>query len=247
MAYSILLVDDDPEFREEFRDFLFDYNVVEASSGQEALELLSRPNEIDIVILDVVMPGLSGTEVLRRMKAAYPKLPVVMLTGHGSKKTVIDALKGKADDYMEKPVDLPMTQEVIERLLHRAQQPADALPGGTDAKVKKVMRFLDRNYDKRVSLKDAAALVALSPKYLSRLFKQRVGIGFSEYRLKARMERAVELLETTDFTISEIAFNLGYENPESFARLFTKIAGCTPTRYRAGRSTRRGETGGERE
>ena len=54
MAYNILLVDDDREFREEFRDFLHDYNVVEASNGNEALELLSRPNEIDVVILDVM-------------------------------------------------------------------------------------------------------------------------------------------------------------------------------------------------
>lgn len=239
MAFNVLLVDDDREFREEFCDFLCDYNVVEAGNGEEALKILSRPNEIDIVILDVVMPGLPGTEVLKLIKARYPDLGVIILTGQGTKKTVIDALKGRADDYIEKPVDIPRTQEIIERLLSRRIQPADAPPGGVEANLKKVMLFLDRNYDKRVSLRDAAALVALSPKYLSRLFKEKVGIGFNEYRLKVRMEKAIELLETTDYGIAEISYKLGYENPESFARLFARVAGCTPTEYRTQGRNRR--------
>jgi two-component system response regulator YesN len=239
MAFSVLLVDDDAEFREEFCDFLHGYNVVEASDGRQALDILSKPNEIDIVILDVVMPGLSGTEVLKLIKARYPDLAVVILTGQGTKRTVIEALKGRADDYVEKPVDIPKTRKIIERLLSSRIQPDDALPGGTDAKLHKVMRFLDRNYDRRVSLKDAAALVSLSPKYLSRLFKETVGIGFNEYRLKARMEKAIQLLETTDYSIGEISFKLGYENPESFARLFSKVVGCAPSEYRTeGRSRR---------
>jgi two-component system response regulator YesN len=233
MAFNILVVDDDPEFREEFCDFLCDYSVVEASDGKEALEILSRPNEIDVVILDVVMPGISGTEVLKIIKEKYPDVGVIILTGQGTKKTVIDALKGRADDYIEKPVDIHKTQAIIEQLLSRRIQPVDGLPGGTQEKLDKVMRFLDRNYDKRVSLQDAAALVALSPKYLSRLFKEVVGIGFSDYRLKVRMEKAIELLEATEYSIAEIAFRLGYENPESFARLFGKVVGCTPTEYRA--------------
>lgn len=240
MAFNVLLVDDDAEFREEFCDFLYDYTVVEASGGAQALDILARPNEIDIVILDVVMPGLSGTQVLKLIKAKYPDLAVIILTGQGTKKTVIDALKGRADDYIEKPVDIPKAREIIERLLSGRIQPDDTPPGGTDAKLHRVMRFLDRNYDRRVSLKDAAALVALSPKYLSRLFKQKVGIGFNEYRLKARMERAIQLLETTDFSVAEISYRVGYENPESFARLFSKMAGRTPTEYRTeGRSRRR--------
>jgi two-component system response regulator YesN len=232
MAYNILLVDDDREFREEFRDFLYDYNVIEASNGKGALELLSRPNEIDVVILDVIMPGLSGTEVLKRIKAICPDLGVIILTGHGSKGTVIEALKGKADDYIEKPIDIHKTKEIIERLIQQRKPPGDVIPGGFDAKIKRVIHFVERNYDKRVSLKDAARLVALSPKYFSRVFKVKVGVGFNEYRLKIRMEKAARLLETTDYSVDEISYSIGYENPESFARLFKKIRGCTPTAYR---------------
>jgi two-component system response regulator YesN len=244
MAYNILLVDDDKVFREEFRDFLYDYNVVEASNGKEALDLLSRPNEIDVVILDVVMPGLPGTEVLKHIKAMCPDLGVVILTGHGSKSTVVEALKGRADDYIEKPIDIHRTREIVQRLIEQRKPPEGVAPGGIDARMTRVEHFLRRNYDKRVTLKDAARLVALSPKYLSRIFKARTGMSFGGFRLRVRMEKAAELLEKTDYSIEEISYKLGYENAESFARLFKRIKRCTPTDYRnsrrrgAGRSSR---------
>jgi two-component system response regulator YesN len=243
MAYNILLVDDDREFREELRELLHDYCVIEASDGKQALEMLSRPNEIDVVILDVVMPGLKGTEVLKRIKAMQPDLGVVILTGHGSKSTVIDALKGRADDYLEKPVDIPRARNIIERLLGQRKPDAEVPPGGLDEKLARVVHFLERNFDKRVSLKDAASLVGLSPKYLSRIFKQVKGTGFDECRLRIRMDKAGELLDATDYSVAEISYRMGYENPESFARLFKRIKGCTPTRYREGRRSGRAERG----
>ena len=232
MAYNILLVDDDREFRDEFSDLLYDYRVIQASNGEEALAVLSRPNEIDVVILDVIMPGLKGTEVLKRIKAMDPDLGVIILTGFGTKATVIEALKGKADDYIEKPVDIPRAREIIKRLIKHREPPGQAVPGGLDAKIERVIHFLDRNFEKRVSLKEAAELVALSPKYLSRVFKERTGKGFEEYRLEVRMDKAGELLETTDFSVEEISYRVGYENAESFTRLFKKIKGCTPTQHR---------------
>ena len=64
MAYQILMVDDDAEFREELRVCLNDYSVTEAANGIEALAILKKPNAIDLVILDAVMPQVSGMEVL---------------------------------------------------------------------------------------------------------------------------------------------------------------------------------------
>jgi len=232
MPFNILLVDDDKDFRDEFRDYLEDYEVIEASNGEEALELLRKPNVIDVVILDVMMPGLRGTEVLKEMKRIDPDLGIIILTGYSSEDIAIEALKGHADDYMQKPVDIGKAKEIIERLLESKKGEADIDTLGIKGKIEKVKRFAERNYHKKVSLKDAAQSVYLSPKYLSRIFKQSTGKSFSDYKLKIKIEKAKELLIKTGYNINQVAEKLGYENVESFIRLFQRFARYTPTEYR---------------
>jgi two-component system response regulator YesN len=232
MPYNVLLVDDDREFREELAECLEDYRVIEASTGSEALELLGRPNEIDIIILDVMMPGRKGTDVLTEIKRREPDLAVIMLTGHSSKDVAIASLRGDADDYIEKPVDIDLLLESIRRLLHGRGAAGTEFASDADGKIERAKDFLDRNYHKRVSLENVAELVCLSPKYLSRLFKEKTGSGFNEYRLRRKMEKAGETLRETGLTVNEISYRLGYRNMESFIRMFKKINGMTPTEFR---------------
>ena len=232
MPYNILLVDDDREFRDEFRDYLEDYEVIEACNGEEALKLLKKPNVIDLVILDVMMPGLRGTEVLKEMRNIDPDLGIIILTGYSSESVAIEALKGHADDYIQKPLDIDRAKEIIERLLETKKEEADIDIIGIKGKIERVKRFAQRNYHKKVCLKDAAQAVYLSPKYLSRIFKQSTGKSFSEYKLKIKIEKARELLSKTGYNVNQIAEKLGYKNVESFIRLFKKLAEYTPTEYR---------------
>jgi YesN/AraC family two-component response regulator len=232
MPYTILLVDDDDTFREEFASAFDDYRIVEARSGAEALGILREPHEIDLVILDVMLPGQRGTDVLREIKRMEPDLGVIMLTGYGSKEIAIAALKGNADDFLEKPVDIEKARGVVERLVlarcNDERAGIDDIPG----KIERVKAFVKKNYHKKVGLEDAAAIVCMSPKYLSRIFGERAGIGFNEFRLGAKIEKAKELLGTTELTISEISYRIGYRNVESFVRIFKKHEGSTPTEYR---------------
>lgn len=234
MSYNILLVDDDIDFREEFREAFEDYRFVEAQSGAEALEVLARPNEIDLVILDVRLPDARGTRVLTEIKRLAPGLPVVILTGFSTKDVAVEALKGNADDYVEKPVDVEKTAGIIRRLLLDGKEPWPGADASAADKIERIKSYVDRNYDKTVGLEDAASLVCLSPKYLSRLFKERTGLGFNEYRLGRKIEHAKGLLEETGATVSQIAFRLGYQNAESFIRIFKKTTGLTPSAFRAG-------------
>ncbi len=233
MPYQILLVDDDALFREEIRESFDEYTVVEASGGEEAIRLLKRPNQIDLVILDVMMPGLKGTEVLREIKKIAPHLHIIILTGYSTKDIAIEALKGDADDYLEKPLDIEKTKSMVAQLLR------DKRPGGRDieaegieGKIAQVKNFVDRNYHKRIYLKDAASAVCLSPKYLSRLFKQKAGMEFTDYKMNVRIAKAKEILLRNSLNIDEIAFQMGYKNTESFIRLFKKATRSTPTEYR---------------
>lgn len=230
---TILLVDDDPDFRAEMKDALDEYKVVEAASGQQALHMLTQPNLIDLVLLDVNLPGgSSGTDILRELKRLSPALKIVILTGYSSKDVAIEALKGRADEYLEKPLDILKTKELIEGLLGAGRESASV--GALDArgKVELTKRFLERNYDKKAGLKEAAQAVCLSPKYLSRIFRDVTGTGFNAYKLQLRIKRARYLLKRSQLTVSQVSEKLGYQNSESFIRIFEQICRLTPSAYR---------------
>lgn len=232
MSQKILIVDDDEELRSELRDYLDDYDVVEASDGRLALKILERANEIGAVILDVMMPGLNGIDVLTEIKRIDPNLGIVILTGHSSKEVAIEALQGQADDYIEKPADIPKIKESIERLLKK-RHPEDEIDTNTlEGKIAKVKQFTEKNVLKKISLNDAAQAVCLSPKYLSRAFKEATGQGYSDFRLDTKIKKAKELLAKSGYNVDQISDKLGYENTESFIRQFKKRARLTPTEYR---------------
>ncbi|EKD27212.1 MAG: AraC family two component transcriptional regulator [uncultured bacterium] len=232
MSYKILLVDDDAGFMDEFSEVLYEYETIKAFNGDQALNILKKPNEIDLVILDFKMPGQNGNEVLKKIKNSDPKLPVIMLTGYSTKDVAIEALKNRADYYIEKPNLIPQVKDIIPILLNKKDGVDYTHQSSLNNKIERVMTFAMRNGNKKITLNDAAKLVFLSPKYLSRIFKQKTGSGFNEYSLKIRMNKAKDLLDNTEFTIDQIAHDIGYENVESFIRMFKKINGITTTEYR---------------
>ncbi len=233
MKSKVLIVDDDSEFRSELRDLLMGYDVTEASSGEEALQILKRANEIGVVLMDVQMPGASGIETLMRIKKTDPNLHIIIATGHGSKDVAIEALKAHADDFLEKPMDPQEIIDAVEDALGRADYgKADPETVDINAKIEKVRNFVERNCFKKTSLSDAAKSVFLSPKYLSRVFKDRTKQSFSQFKIAIKIGKAKELLEKNVYNVDRISEKLGYENTESFIRQFKKLTKKTPTEFR---------------
>jgi two-component system, OmpR family, response regulator CpxR len=115
MQIRVLLIDDEREFvdtlgdRLETRDFI----IYQAYDGAQGLETL-RHTEIDVVVLDVLMPGMNGIEVLREVKKINPLTEVIMLTGHSTIESAIEGLKLGAFDYLMKPSD---TKDLIGKIL----------------------------------------------------------------------------------------------------------------------------------
>jgi DNA-binding NtrC family response regulator len=102
----VLLVDDEKDFVEmlSLRLNEVEEKVTVAYSGKECLETLMN-KEIDVVILDIKMPGMDGMETLREIKKKFPLVEVIMLTGHGSTETAVEGMKMGAFDYLMKPAD----------------------------------------------------------------------------------------------------------------------------------------------
>ncbi len=103
----ILIVDDEPSIRKTLREILeFEkYTVDEASDGLECLVKLKKDN-YDVIIMDIKMPKMDGMEALERIQLLVPDTPVVMISGHASIDTAVDAVKGGAFDFVSKPPDL---------------------------------------------------------------------------------------------------------------------------------------------
>ena len=106
-SFRALLVDDEEEFLKTLVKRLSKRNIKAegVGNGEEALMILDR-NPMDVVVLDVRMPGMDGIEVLRVIKKNYPLIEVVMLTGHASMEVAIEGMEIGAFDYLMKPVDI---------------------------------------------------------------------------------------------------------------------------------------------
>jgi DNA-binding NtrC family response regulator len=113
---KILLVDDEESFVTALAKRLAvrEIKALSASSGDEGLDKLDRNPDVDVVLLDVKMPGMDGIETLREIKRTHPTVEVIMLTGHGTVESAIEGMKLGAFDYLMKPCDLEELMAKVE-------------------------------------------------------------------------------------------------------------------------------------
>ena len=114
MEAKVLLVDDEKEFLESMseRMRLRGMDVTTASSAKEALDFIES-DFFDAVILDFQLPEMDGLAVLKKIKAKHPEAQIILLTGHASLERGVEAMKGGASDYLEKPADLDSLSKKI--------------------------------------------------------------------------------------------------------------------------------------
>ncbi len=187
---------------------------------------------MELIIIDVRMSGMSGLETLPLLRKIAPTVRIIVLTGYSSTSVAVEALRGQADDFLEKPLDPDHTRTLFKKYLGNCRDQAAVDSLGAGDKIERVREYLRRNACKKVTLADAAKIINVCPKHLSRLFRQQTGEGFSDYKLAAKIAEAKRLLAGSGYTVAQIALMLGYENPESLIRQFKQMAHQTPTEYR---------------
>lgn len=123
----ILMVDDEERFLNTTRILLAKRGIdaATAGSGPEALKVLAEA-PVDVVVLDVRMPGMDGIEALRRIRELRPDVEVIMLTGHSSVETAVEGLRLGAFDYLMKPCDIPILLLKVEEAAARRRQRLEA-------------------------------------------------------------------------------------------------------------------------
>lgn len=154
----ILVVDDEASIRNVLRDILEmeDYEVEEAKDGIEALAKV-KTNKFDVIISDIKMPKMDGMDVLERIQILAPDIPVIMISGHGSIETAVDAVKKGAFDYIAKPLDMNRILITIRNAMDRSSLVAETKTLkkrirktnaqdiiGTSAAIAKIKQTIDR-------------------------------------------------------------------------------------------------------
>jgi len=137
MSEKVLLVDDEVEFLNTLSERMRNrgMEVATSSSGVEALEKVEK-EPYDVIILDLMMPGIDGLEALKILKAKRPELQVILLTGHATVENGIEAMKLGAMDFLEKPADLNQLTEKIKKAQAKKMLIVEKQ---TEEKIKKIL------------------------------------------------------------------------------------------------------------
>jgi signal transduction histidine kinase/AraC-like DNA-binding protein len=232
---SILIIDDDPHARQTTYDVvkngLPDYAIRTAEDGKAGLDamLVELPS---LVILDLMMPNMNGFEVLDRMREdeRTRKIPVVILSNRQLTFTDIQRLERHADVILQSKGILS-DNEIIASL-HYSLFDSDTLPPQTSALVKKAIAYFHQNYPQSITRMDIADAIGVNQDYLTRVFKQELGISPWDYLNRYRIYQAKELLVKTHKSVSQIADQIGFSDQAYFSRVFRKLTGISPTKYR---------------
>lgn len=245
----ILVVEDNKDMRDYIRSILAEYyNVLEASQGEEALALL-HANNVDFIISDLMMPVMDGMELSRRVKNDFSisHIPFLMLTAKTSDEARLESYKMGADAFLLKPFDENMLLARISNILEnrkRFQQKfsidmnTDSLEveenSGDKKFLNKAMSVVKENYkNPDFEVSDFIEAVGISKSLLNKKMQSLTGQSAGQFIRNYRLNLARELLlknkVNRTMNISEIAYEVGFNDPKYFTRCFTKHFNVTPS------------------
>jgi two-component system, response regulator YesN len=249
---TILIVDDEPRTRQGLQRTLESWNkgeftILTAESGEEVLRI-SEEQKIHILLSDIRMPEMTGLQLLKTLKEKGLSPVVIVISAYSEFEYAQEALKLGVVNYLLKPIGKKKLLEAVEDavIIMEKQVRAGLIEKVVDKKIvdasnkmdstrdtiRKAISYIDEHLQEEFTLKDVAAHVHLNSSYFSVLFKEQVNLNFSEYVTRRRIQRAKELVVTTNLPINEIAEEVGYKTAKYFIKIFKDLEGMTPSAYR---------------
>lgn len=232
------MVDDDVAVRDALHVLLDDaYEVVDAPDARAALAALeSRP--VDAALLDIVLPGTDGLELLRDLRVLHPDLPVVMLTAVTTVTTAVEAMKLGALDYLAKPFDVDELLGLVRTAVGqrgRAQRRPGAVASGRrppSLYVTRAVEYLTTHYPSPLTVATVARAVGVSESHLAHVFRAETGTTVRAFLLRTRVQAALGRLESSDAKMSAIARAAGFCDASHMTRAVLRLTGRRPNSYR---------------
>lgn len=244
----ILLVEDNADMRTFIRTQLAnEYQVVEATDGQQGLE---KAIELipDLIISDVMMPGMDGLQLCDTLKndERTSHIPIILLTAKADIGSRLEGLERGADAYLAKPFNreelivrsrklLELRQRLRERYAS-LQPPEPANDKGLqieDAFLQKARQLVESHLsDTDLDMGQLSQSLAMSRSQVYRKIKALTGHSPSVFVRTLRLERAKELLQSTDMNVTEVAYEVGFSSPAYFSDVFLEAFGVRPSEFR---------------
>lgn len=262
-SLSILVVEDNEELRTFLKSILSEsYTVITASNGEEGLQHAVEDIP-DLIISDVMMPVMDGLDMIRQIKENNNicHIPIIVLSAKASLDDRIAGLEQGIDDYITKPFSATYLKTRIASLLRqrkslqeiymaklaigeRLSAPDSLTPSQPQITsydkqfMQKVMEFMEEQMDNtELTIDEFAEQLMLSRTIFYRKLKSIVGLTPVDFIREIRIKRAVQLIESSEYNFSQIAYMTGFSDPKYFSKCFKKVIGTTPTEYKEKKNT----------
>ena len=248
-AGRVMVVDDDEEIAEYIKNELSgSYRVSAFNDSRKALKAL-MDDHFDIVISDVVMPGMDGISLLKTIKSNVKTsdIPVILLTSKADVEDRVEGLRRGADAYLAKPFNIEELSAHVESLLNAVRRMRGKfsgaqtqehsvvsvqVEGNDDMLMKRVMKAVNECYtDPDFNVEALSQKVGVSRAQLHRRIKEITGLTTSDFLRNIRMEQAARLLKEGKINITQVAYSVGYNNQTHFSTVFKAHFGMSPTEY----------------
>jgi ligand-binding sensor domain-containing protein/signal transduction histidine kinase/DNA-binding response OmpR family regulator len=248
----ILLIDDDRELQAVIENYLrHSFRVIKADNGKEGLQK-ARELLPDLIISDIIMPELDGIELCNEMKAnlSTSHIPLILLTARTEAEDVIEGLESGADDYIPKPFNIRILEAKCKSLIENRQRlrkifattivpvAGEVATTPVDEQfLQKAIRIVEKNIaNPHFSVQNLAKELCVSRSLLHKKLTALVDLPPNDFITSLRLKRSVLLLLEQNKSISEIAFEVGFNDPKYFSRCFRKFYGVSPSEYLNGKS-----------
>ena len=250
--YRVLLVDDEQIERMALAKKIDRYygdkvNIYHAVNGREAVDMCSD-HKNDIIIMDISMPEMNGVMAAKYIRQIDDKCSIIFLTAYDDFEYARNAIKIRALDYLLKPCDINDLLAVMDMAIQKLDRECDFKGNTKENKherkrenvknfdeqttIKYLREYVENNYTFDISMQEVAEDMGYSDAYFSKLFKQYFNQNFTAYLTEYRIKKAKELLTDTNNSIKDISRMVGYEDSNYFAKIFKRIVGEIPSKFR---------------
>ena len=244
---TILIVEDNFDLREfVINSLIYNYNILEAENGKTAYEIAKVQNP-ELIISDIMMPVMDGLELCTRIKnnLLTSHIPVILLTARSLVENWIEGLESGADDYVPKPFDLDLLKAKIKNLLESREKLRKHFSGDVSISsseitttkadsdfINKAFEIVEENYtNPEFGVKELVDKMNVSHSLLHKKLKVIVNKSAGDFITIIRLKRAAELLNNSAKNISEVAYEVGFNDPKYFSQKFKRYFGILPSNY----------------